>query len=121
MDGVEIKTLQLKFLREQIGLVNQEPALFATTILENILYGKPDATMVEVEAAASAANAHSFITLLPKGYDTQVLLIFNDMSKKMSRPCAYFSCSILLNVSIRLGWRTRCSTLRWTEAEDRNR
>ncbi|KAG2316364.1 hypothetical protein Bca52824_019486 [Brassica carinata] len=72
LDGVEIKTLQLKFLREQIGLVNQEPALFATTILENILYGKPDATMEEVEAAASAANAHSFITLLPKGYDTQV-------------------------------------------------
>ncbi|KAF3595455.1 hypothetical protein DY000_02025488 [Brassica cretica] len=72
LDGVEIKTLQLKFLREQIGLVNQEPALFATTILENILYGKPGATMVEVEAAASAANAHSFITLLPKGYDTQV-------------------------------------------------
>ncbi|KAJ4877838.1 ABC transporter B family member 19 [Raphanus sativus] len=72
LDGVDIKTLQLKFLREQIGLVNQEPALFATTILENILYGKPNATMEEVEAAASAANAHSFITLLPKGYDTQV-------------------------------------------------
>ncbi|CAF1715668.1 unnamed protein product [Brassica napus] len=72
LDGVEIKTLQLKFLREQIGLVNQEPALFATTILENILYGKPNATLDEVEAAASAANAHSFITLLPKGYDTQV-------------------------------------------------
>lgn len=85
MDGVEIKTLQLKFLREQIGLVNQEPALFATTILENILYGKPDATMVEVEAAASAANAHSFITLLPKGYETQVSsLLTDDLSKNMS-------------------------------------
>ncbi|KAJ0493732.1 putative ABC transporter, P-loop containing nucleoside triphosphate hydrolase [Helianthus annuus] len=66
------KTLQLRWLRDQIGLVNQEPALFATTILENILYGKPDATMAEVEAAASAANAHSFITLLPNGYNTQV-------------------------------------------------
>lgn len=52
--------------------MNQEPALFATTILENILYGKPEATMAEVEAAASAANAHSFITLLPNGYSTQV-------------------------------------------------
>ncbi|XP_010554005.1 PREDICTED: ABC transporter B family member 19-like [Tarenaya hassleriana] len=72
LDGVDIKTLQLKFLRDQIGLVNQEPALFATTILENILYGKPDAKMAEVEAAASAANAHSFITLLPDGYNTQV-------------------------------------------------
>ncbi|XP_010937072.1 ABC transporter B family member 19 [Elaeis guineensis] len=71
LDNVDIKTLQLKWLREQIGLVNQEPALFATTILENILYGKPDATIAEVEAAASAANAHSFISLLPNGYDTQ--------------------------------------------------
>ncbi|KAL8471565.1 hypothetical protein ACS0TY_028991 [Phlomoides rotata] len=72
LDDVDIKTLQLRWLRDQIGLVNQEPALFATTILENILYGKPDATMAEVEAAASAANAHSFITLLPNGYNTQV-------------------------------------------------
>lgn len=69
---MDIKTLQLQWLRDQIGLVNQEPALFATTILENILYGKPDATMAEVEAAASAANAHSFVTLLPNGYNTQV-------------------------------------------------
>ena len=72
IDSVDIKTLQLKWLRDQIGLVNQEPALFATTILENILYGKPDATMEDVEVAASSANAHSFITLLPKGYNTQV-------------------------------------------------
>ncbi|KAJ4812820.1 ABC transporter B family member 19 [Rhynchospora pubera] len=72
LDNVDLKTMQLKWLREQIGLVNQEPALFATTILENILYGKPDATMAEVEAAATASNAHSFISLLPNGYNTQV-------------------------------------------------
>ncbi|KAL8144526.1 hypothetical protein V2J09_017558 [Rumex salicifolius] len=72
LDNVDIKTVQLKWLRDQIGLVNQEPALFATTILENILYGKSDASMEEVEAAASAANAHSFIALLPNGYNTQV-------------------------------------------------
>ncbi|KAJ6847366.1 ABC transporter B family member 19-like [Iris pallida] len=72
LDNVDIRTLQLSWLREQIGLVNQEPALFATTILENILYGKPDATITEVEAASSAANAHSFIALLPNGYNTQV-------------------------------------------------
>ncbi|KAF9625853.1 hypothetical protein IFM89_027476 [Coptis chinensis] len=72
LDNVDIKTLQLKWLRDQIGLVNQEPALFATTILSNILYGKPDATMAEVEAAATAANAHSFVTLLSNGYNTQV-------------------------------------------------
>ena len=80
LDNVDVKTLQLKWLRDQIGLVNQEPALFATTIVENILYGKPDATMDEVEAAASAANAHSFITLLPNGYNTQVgLLKFSNL------------------------------------------
>ncbi|CAL5027071.1 unnamed protein product [Urochloa decumbens] len=72
LDNVDIKTLQLKWLRDQIGLVNQEPALFATTILENILYGKPDATMAEVEAAATSANAHSFIALLTNGYNTHV-------------------------------------------------
>jgi len=72
LDNVDIKTLQLKWLRDQIGLVNQEPALFATTILENILYGKPDATMAEVEAAATSANAHSFIVLLPNVYNTHV-------------------------------------------------
>ncbi|KAL4581746.1 hypothetical protein LXL04_006274 [Taraxacum kok-saghyz] len=72
LDDVDIKTLQLKWLRDQIGLVNQEPALFATTILENILYGKPTATTSEIEAATSAANAHNFITLLPNSYNTQV-------------------------------------------------
>ncbi|VFQ96925.1 unnamed protein product [Cuscuta campestris] len=72
LDNVDIKTLQLGWLRDQIGLVNQEPALFATTIVENILYGKPDATMAEVEAASVAANAYGFISSLPEGYNTQV-------------------------------------------------
>lgn len=72
VDGVDVKRLQLKWLRSQMGLVSQEPALFATTIKENILFGKEDATMEEVEAAAKAANAHKFITQLPRGYDTQV-------------------------------------------------
>ncbi|KAL2641264.1 hypothetical protein R1flu_008851 [Riccia fluitans] len=72
LDGTDIQSLQLKWLREQIGLVNQEPALFATTILNNILYGKDEATMLEVEEAAKAANAHSFISTFPDGYETQV-------------------------------------------------
>lgn len=84
LDNVDIKTLQLRWLRNQIGLVNQEPALFATTILENIVYGKPDATMAEVEAAASAANAHSFITLLPNGYSTQVRFVFDVVMQRIS-------------------------------------
>ena len=72
LDGVDVRSLPLKWLRDQIGLVNQEPALFATSILENILYGKEDATMEEVEAAAKAANAHAFINDLPNSYQTQV-------------------------------------------------
>lgn len=55
-----------------MGLVSQEPALFATTIKQNILLGRPDASLVQVEEAARIANAHSFIVKLPQGYDAQV-------------------------------------------------
>ncbi|KAM0942670.1 putative ABC-type xenobiotic transporter [Dioscorea sansibarensis] len=70
--GVNIKKLKLKWLRSQMGLVSQEPALFATSIKENILFGKEDASMDEVVAAAMASNAHNFISQFPQGYDTQV-------------------------------------------------
>ncbi|KAI5429519.1 Multidrug resistance protein 1 [Lathyrus oleraceus] len=72
LDGQDIKTLKLKWLRQQIGIVSQEPALFATTTRENILLGRPDAKQVEIEEAARVANAHSFIVKLPEGYETQV-------------------------------------------------
>ncbi|PWA36359.1 ABC transporter Tap-like, P-loop containing nucleoside triphosphate hydrolase [Artemisia annua] len=72
LDGHDIKGLKLKWLRQQIGLVSQEPALFATTIQENILLGRPDASMIEIEEAARVSNAHSFIIKLPDAYDTQV-------------------------------------------------
>ncbi|GLU01998.1 hypothetical protein SLE2022_192710 [Rubroshorea leprosula] len=72
LDGIPIDKLQLKWLRSQMGLVSQEPALFATTIMENILFGKEDASMEEIVEAAKAANAHTFISQLPHGYDTQV-------------------------------------------------
>ncbi|KAJ0465314.1 putative ABC-type xenobiotic transporter [Helianthus annuus] len=72
LDGHDIKGLKLKWLRQQIGLVSQEPALFATTIQENILLGRPDASTVEIEEAARVSNAHSFIIKLPDAYDTQV-------------------------------------------------
>ncbi|GJM85234.1 hypothetical protein PR202_ga01667 [Eleusine coracana subsp. coracana] len=75
LDGVDIRRLRLKWLRAQMGLVSQEPALFATSIHENILLGKEDATVEEVIAAAKAANAHDFISQLPRGYDTQILLL----------------------------------------------
>ncbi|XP_010241797.1 PREDICTED: ABC transporter B family member 1 [Nelumbo nucifera] len=72
LDGHDIKALKLRWLRQQIGLVSQEPALFATTIKENMLLGRPEATQVEIEEAARVANAHSFIVKLPDGYDTLV-------------------------------------------------
>ncbi|GLJ58536.1 hypothetical protein SUGI_1456730 [Cryptomeria japonica] len=72
LDRVNIQDLQLKWLRNQIGLVSQEPTLFATSIRENILFGKENATMDEITTAAMAANAHNFINQLPQGYDTQV-------------------------------------------------
>ena len=72
-DGVDLRRLNLRWLRSQIGLVGQEPVLFAGTVAENIGYGKEGATQSEIEAAARAANAHNFITEgLPGGYGTQV-------------------------------------------------
>lgn len=72
IDGVHINKLQLKWIRSQMGLVSQEPALFATTIKENILFGKKDASMDEVIEAAKSSDAHNFIIHLPQGYNTQV-------------------------------------------------
>lgn len=74
LDGYDLKNVQLRWLREQMGLVSQEPALFATTIAGNILFGKEDADMNQIIEAAKAANAHSFIAGLPQGYNTQVSL-----------------------------------------------
>ena len=72
-DGHNIKSMELKWLREQMGLVNQEPSLFATTVAENIRYGKlGGASMDEVIKAAKISCAHDFIDVLPKRYETQV-------------------------------------------------
>ncbi|KAF9685555.1 hypothetical protein SADUNF_Sadunf03G0066700 [Salix dunnii] len=72
IDGIDIKKLKVKSLRKHIGLVQQEPALFAASIYENILYGKEGASEAEVIEAAKLANAHSFISSLPEGYSTKV-------------------------------------------------
>ena len=64
--------MKLKDLRRQIGIVQQDVYLFAGTILENIRYGKPEATDEEVVNAAMAANAHEFIMSLPEGYHTDI-------------------------------------------------
>ncbi|GMP73995.1 hypothetical protein CsSME_00031536 [Camellia sinensis var. sinensis] len=73
LDGVEIQKLKLSWLRQQMGLVSQEPVLFNETIRTNIAYGKKgEAAEEEIIAAAKAANAHNFISALPHGYDTNV-------------------------------------------------
>jgi ATP-binding cassette, subfamily B, bacterial len=68
-DGRDAEELTVRSLREQVSVVLQEPVLFATSIRENIRYGRLDATDEEIEAAAVAANAHGFISALPDGYD----------------------------------------------------
>jgi ATP-binding cassette subfamily B protein/subfamily B ATP-binding cassette protein MsbA len=72
IDGHPIQKLSLSYLREQVGLVSQEPFLFNGTVIENILYGKLDANRDQVERAARAAHAHEFIEQLPQGYDTLI-------------------------------------------------
>ncbi|CAN6363247.1 unnamed protein product [Urochloa humidicola] len=72
IDGINIKTLRLDWIRGKIGLVSQEPLLFMTSIKDNITYGKEDATMEEIKRAAKLANAANFIDKLPNGYDTMV-------------------------------------------------
>ncbi len=72
LDGVDIREFDAAWLRKQIGLVAQEPVLFAMSLAENIRYGRHDATIAEVIEAAKAANAHDFISVLPTGYDTEV-------------------------------------------------
>jgi ATP-binding cassette subfamily B protein len=72
VDGVDIRALDTGHYRRQVGMVLQEPYLFFGTILENIRYGKPAATLDDVVSAAIAANAHDFICKLPHGYDALV-------------------------------------------------
>ncbi len=72
LDGNNVSYLNLKWLRSNIGVVSQEPVLFDTTIAENIRYGREDATMEDIEAAAKAANAFNFISELPDGLNTNV-------------------------------------------------
>ncbi|XP_071802901.1 ATP-dependent translocase ABCB1-like isoform X2 [Asterias amurensis] len=72
LDGVDLKDLNVKWLRQHTGTVSQEPILFACSIKDNIRYGRMDVTDEQIQAAAVEANAHDFISALPKGYDTLV-------------------------------------------------
>jgi ATP-binding cassette subfamily B protein len=72
IDGHDVRELDLAGLREQVGIVPDEPFLFSVSIRDNIAYGRPDATLDEVVAAAVAAGADGFVRALPQGYDTVV-------------------------------------------------
>ncbi|KAI3946857.1 hypothetical protein MKW98_003420 [Papaver atlanticum] len=72
IDGINIKEVQLKWLRKKIGLVSQEPVLFTASIHDNIAYGKDGATLEEIKVASELANAAKFIDKLPQGLDTMV-------------------------------------------------
>ncbi|HQJ11208.1 MAG TPA: ABC transporter ATP-binding protein [Anaerolineae bacterium] len=73
IDGIDVRTVNQASLRRQMGLVPQDPFLFAGTIAENIRFGCPDASDAAVMAAAQAANAHEFIHALPEGYATRIV------------------------------------------------
>lgn len=79
-DNIDVRDIQLKSLRDNVGIVLQDSVLFSGTIADNIRYGKPNATMDEVINAAKQANIHDFIESLPDGYNTQV----NDASSVFS-------------------------------------
>uniref|UniRef100_A0A3B5MPP8 ATP-binding cassette, sub-family B (MDR/TAP), member 11a n=1 Tax=Xiphophorus couchianus TaxID=32473 RepID=A0A3B5MPP8_9TELE len=72
LDGHDIRTLNIQWLRSLIGIVEQEPVLFATTIAENIRYGRPGVTTEEIIQAAKEANAYNFVMTLPQKFDTLV-------------------------------------------------
>lgn len=72
VDGTDIRDFTVKSLRSNIGIVQQDVYLFTGTVMDNIRYGRPDATEAEIAAAAQNANAHEFIMNLPEGYDTNI-------------------------------------------------
>ena len=72
VDGTDIASVTQASLRNAVGVVFQEPALFSGTVAENITYGRDGWTVEEMEAAARAANAHDFVERLPQGYDTEI-------------------------------------------------
>jgi len=72
LDGIDLRDYRLVDLRDQFGIVLQEPVLFSTTIAENIAYAREGASFEQIVDAARMASAHDFITTLPDGYDTRV-------------------------------------------------
>ena len=104
LDGQDIKDINVRHLRSFIGVVNQEPVLFATTISENISYGREGVTRQEIEEAAKMANAHNFVTQFPKVY------MKNTESCSYSRPKTLATMKFILYVLIRKSQAMFCIT-----------
>ncbi|KAH0921227.1 hypothetical protein HID58_021245 [Brassica napus] len=100
LDGNDVRYLDLKWLRGHIGLVNQEPAFFATTIRENIMYGKDDATDEEITRAVTLSEAVSFINKLPDGFETQVCRKLDNLEAK--KQTLNFACYLLARGGVQL-------------------
>ena len=95
IDGRNVKDLNLRWLRDNIGVVSQEPVLFNNTIAENIYYGKLDASTEETEQAARKANAYNFISELPDGFGTtQLSLSFGGLG---FHSLSYHSCAAFIS------------------------
>lgn len=112
MGGNQLQSLNVRWLREQIGVVSQEPILFATTIAENIRYGRLNVSDEEIRRAAKYANAHDFIKKLPKV--NSFVKIFGH-SLKETEPMV---CSIAIRNDRRRSW---CSVVRRSKAAHRHR
>jgi ATP-binding cassette subfamily B protein len=72
LDGADVRSVELRSLRQAVAIVSDDPFLFSASVAENIAYGRPDASLAEIEAAARRAQAHGFVSELPQGYETRV-------------------------------------------------
>jgi len=109
IDGFNIKELQLKSIRSKMGLVSQDHALFGTSIKENILFGKADASIDEIYTAAMTANAHNFIRELPEEYETKVCTSQKHSGNQNSLPPIIFMVALF---AILADWRARSIAIR---------
>jgi ABC-type multidrug transport system fused ATPase/permease subunit len=107
VDGYDLRRVQIQSLRRQIAVVLQDTFLFNTTVRENLLYGKPDASEEEMTAAAEAAYAHEFIEQLPQGYDTEIGERGVKLSGGQKQRLALARAILVLSLS--KGWPTRAS------------
>ena len=96
VDGVDIRELNIRWLRQHIGVVSQEPVLFAMSIAENIRYGRDSVSQQDIEKAAEQANAHDFISQLPEVILLKCYVLFSIQVNRFKFPlCCCCCCSLV--------------------------